>query len=72
MPVLGYYTVTFAYKAEREVRLDVNIAVGDGDHPVVDRAREYMARVGFDPDLWEVFCTRDADPAPDNHRQYRV
>jgi hypothetical protein len=52
MPVLGFYRVTFTHDRNKAVQMSIELAVGDGDHPPSDRARERLVAMGIDMSPW--------------------
>lgn len=59
MPVLGFYAVTFMRKDNQKARVEVELPVGDGEHPPVDRAREHLVSIGYEMDDWEIFYAKE-------------
>lgn len=72
MPVLGYYAVEFRRKDDHKARVEVELPVGDGEHPAVDRAKEHLVSIGYDIDEWEVFYAKEITGMKISNWQYSV
>lgn len=64
MPVMGHYKVTFMRTEKPRSRLDVYLSVGDGQHPVAERAMELMQRQGYVADEWELVYAKELSELP--------
>lgn len=61
MPVMGRYKITWVHDRNQDVFLSIEINVGDGEHPPVDRGAEKLTELGIDMTQWSCWYAKEVD-----------